>query len=151
MGLRALKRELAMRKYLVPSAAALVTIVASSAAHADPYRGGRGGPDRAYDYGYGYGRGATETPGIDRNQAEQRALIEQGRRNGQLTRGEYYRLMEEQDRIAEMERRAKADGFADPHERRRIREAQEVAGRHIYQETHNNETRRNRWWQHRWW
>ncbi len=97
-----------------------------------------------------YGRGATETPYIDETQARQRAQIEHGRRTGQLTRSEYNELMDEQERIAAMERRAKADGVADPYERRRIREAQEAAGRHIHQETHDNETRWNRW-QRRWW
>ena len=104
----------------------------------------------AHDRGYGGSRSATETPYIDATQAEQRARIEEGRRNGRLTRSEYHELMDEQDRIAALERRAKADGVADPHERRRIREAQETAGRHIYQETHDGETRWNRW-HRRWW
>jgi hypothetical protein len=97
-----------------------------------------------------HGWDGTYTPGIDATRAEQRAKIEEGRGNDQLTRREYDRLLAEQDRIAAMERRAKADGIATPHERRQIREAQHDAERHIYQETHNNETRWNRW-HRRWW
>lgn len=128
-----------MRKIALVSLAALATALSMNAAGAQSSR-----------HGYGWGGSATETPYIDSTQERQRARIEQGRRSGQLTRSEYYQLMEEQDRIAAMERRAKADGFADPSERRRIRDAQEVATRHIHQETHDHETRWNRWYR-RWW
>ncbi len=131
-----------MRKIAFVSLAALATTLSVTAASAQSARHG---------YGYGYGSGAaTETPYIDANQARQRAQIEQGRRSGQITRSEYQQLMAEQDRIASMERRAKADGFADPAERRRIREAQESAGRQIYHESHDTDTRWNRWVR-RWW
>ncbi len=126
-----------MRKFALVSLAVVTTALSATAASAQSSR-------------YGWGGSATETPYIDANQAEQRARIEQGRRNGQLTRSEYYQLMDEQDRIAAMERRAKADGFADPIERRRIREAQDAAGRHIYLETHDTEMRGHRWYR-RWW
>lgn len=130
-----------MRKIALVSFAVLATALSATAASAQSSRHG---------WGHGWGGGATETPYIDATQERQRAQIEQGRRDGQLTRSEYYQLMDEQDRIAAMERRAKADGFADPAERRRIREAQEAAGRHIYQESHDYETRWNRW-HRRWW
>lgn len=131
-----------MRKIALVSLAALATTLSVTAASAQSGR---------YGYGYGYGSGAaTETPYIDATQARQRAQIEQGRRTGQITRSEYQQLMAEQDRIAAMERRAKGDGFADPAERRRIREAQESAGRHIYHESHDSDTRWNRWVR-RWW
>jgi protein required for attachment to host cells len=123
-----------MEKSILFTAALLATLVVADGASAKGYRWS----------------GATDTPRIDATRAEQRKRIEEGRRNGQITRSEYNRLMAEQDRIATMERRAKADGIATPSERREIRHAQEEAARHIYQESHNGETRWNRWYR-RWW
>lgn len=126
-----------MKKSVLLTAAALTTVLSVSAANAQSPR-------------FGWGHGATDTPYIDATQADQLAKIEQGRRSGQLSGREYRQLLAEQERIRMMERRAKADGVADPYERRRIREAQEVAGRHIYQDTHNGETRWSNWYR-RWW
>ena len=94
------------------------------------------------------------TPGIDRRQAEQAREIERGQRNGSLTNREYNDLKAEQARIAELERRAKADGIVTEQERRQIRVAQQAAGRHIIQEeTDDERASRNRhlrrwrgWW-----
>jgi hypothetical protein len=83
---------------------------------------------------------------IDQRQAEQAYRIEEGRRSGELTRSEYASLRAEQARIADMERRAKADGFVTRHEARDIARAQHAASRHIYQETHDNQRR----WYRRW-
>lgn len=83
---------------------------------------------------------------IDRTQAWQRYEIEQARRSGQLTRREYGALQAEQARIAEMERRAKADGYVSPHERRDIREAQRQAETHIYTESHDRQVNYWRRW-----
>ena len=79
------------------------------------------------------------TPGIDRRQAEQAREIERGHRNGSLTDREYRDLKAEQTRIAELERRAKADGVVTREERRQIRSAQDAAGRHIIEEETDNE------------
>ena len=79
------------------------------------------------------------TPGIDRRQAEQAREIERGHRNGSLTDREYRDLKAEQTRVAELERRAKADGVVTRDERRQIRSAQDAAGRHIIEEETNNE------------
>ena len=104
---------------------------------------------------------------IDRVQAQQQWEIRRGVASGQITRQEYRSLEAEQRHIAEMERRAKADGHvtasfrriaemerrakADGHvtasERARIAEAQRNAGRHIYQESHDSQ----RSWFRRWW
>ena len=123
-----------MRKIALVSFAALATALSVTAASAQSSRHG---------WGYGWGSGATETPYIDATQERQRAQIEQARRNGQLTRSEYYQLMDEQDRIAAMERSAKADGFADPAERRRIRHAQEAAAHCVNRATAKATSRRS--------
>ena len=94
----------------------------------------------AYDGRYG---GSS----IDKRQAFQAQRIEQGRRSGELTRGEYAKLKFEQSRIAAMERRAKADGHLSHSERARIRAAQNAASRHIAHETHDSQRRGyRRWW-----
>ena len=94
------------------------------------------------------------TPGIDRRQAEQAREIERGHRNGSLTDREYRDLKAEQARIAELERRAKADGTVTREERRQLRSAQDAAGRHIIEEETDNERaggrRRHSGWRG-WW
>ena len=79
------------------------------------------------------------TPGIDRRQAEQAREIERGQRNGSLTAREVSDLKAEQARIADLERRAKADGVVTHQERQQIRNAQSAAGRHIAAEESDNE------------
>jgi hypothetical protein len=99
-------------------------------------------------------RRSTETRGIDIRETQQAREIERGRRNGSLTAGEYTQLRAEQDRINELERRAKADGTVSRDERAQIRRAQADAERHIQQETHDNEGRspRRHWgWSRGWW
>jgi hypothetical protein len=83
---------------------------------------------------------------IDAREANQARRIEQGRRDGSLTRSEYRWLEREQQQIRGMERRARADGYISPQERYDIRRAQDAASRHIYHERHDAE---RRWW--RWW
>lgn len=86
---------------------------------------------------------------IDRREANQAARIEAGRRDGSLTGREARALQAEQDRIHALEREAKRDGRIDPREAARIREAQQDASRHIYQERHDRDTRGSRyfgWW-----
>jgi uncharacterized membrane protein YebE (DUF533 family) len=84
---------------------------------------------------------------IDRRQSSQERRIQQGVRSGELTRGEYYRLETEQARIRALEARAKADGRVDRYEAAQIRQAQDNASRHIYQEKHDGDRR----WTRRWW
>lgn len=84
---------------------------------------------------------------IDRRQAAQAARIQQGIRSGEINRFEAMRLRAEQARIAQMERRAEADGRVDRREAAAIRHAQGEASRHIYQESHDSQRR----WFRRWW
>jgi hypothetical protein len=124
-------------------AAVVLSASAGLAAAESPYRGW----------------GSNSTPGIDRRQAIQNYQIERGRANGSLTGREYAALKAEQARIADLERRAKADGVVTYAERARIRSAQQDAARHIYSETHDRDTAgRNRghghgrgWGFGRWW
>jgi hypothetical protein len=101
-----------------------------------------------------FGRGHNNTQGIDRTQATQAREIERGIRNGSLTAGEAAQLKGEQARIAELERKAKADGHVTRQEREQIRNAQRQAEQHIWEESHDRErshTGRGRGWSRGWW
>ena len=77
------------------------------------------------------------TPRIDRREARQHERITEGRRSGQLTRGEARRLRVGQRHIRREERRAKRDGFMTRAERRRIERSQDRQSRRIYRLKHN--------------
>lgn len=79
-------------------------------------------------------------------QAQQQRQIQAGIRSGEITRQEAQKLKAEQGRIAQMERRAEADGRIDRSERARIDAAQRAAGQHIYQESHDRQDRDHRGW-----
>ncbi len=85
---------------------------------------------------------------IDARQRNQAYNIQKGRWGGGLTQHEYLKLRAEQARIAEMERRAKADGHISRYERNRIDHAQDAARRHIVQERRDGQTA---WWRRNWW
>ncbi len=68
-------------------------------------------------------------------QAREARQIEEGRYKGDLNRREYRELLAEQNRIAELERNAKADGYVSRREFREIREAQASAAQHIKSES----------------
>ena len=80
--------------------------------------------------------------------------IERGVRKGSLTAAEAAQLRAEQARIAEMERKAKADGNVTHAERAEIRKAQRQAEQHIWEESHDRErdhNKRGRGWGRSWW
>ncbi len=79
---------------------------------------------------------AHDTAPIDRTRAHQLYQIEEGRRTGALTAREYERLVSEQARIAEMQRRARADGVT-ARQFKAIRSAQLEAAASISEETTN--------------
>lgn len=93
--------------------------------------------------------GSTSGREIDTRQANQQQRIEQGVRNGSITRNETRGLVEEQRRIADYERSAKADGRLDARERATLKGMQDNADRHISAERHDSEVRRP--WYRRWW
>jgi hypothetical protein len=80
---------------------------------------------------------ADSTSRIDRRENHQLHRITKGVQHGSLNRHETARLVRNQARIQRMERRAKADGVVTPHERRRIREAQNRQNRLIQDAKHN--------------
>ena len=83
---------------------------------------------------------------IDARRANQARRIEEGRRSGQLTWGEYRYLRREQAQVAADERRAKADGHLSAYERRRLNRELDEASSDIYRLRHND---RVAWWR-RW-
>lgn len=76
---------------------------------------------------------------IDNRQANQMERIHAARKSGELTRQEDASLRHEQARVAELERRIKADGVVTRREARVMDRVQDAANRHIYQETHDND------------
>jgi uncharacterized membrane protein YebE (DUF533 family) len=78
---------------------------------------------------------------INARQDRQMARIEAGMRRGDLTRGEYRRLMEEQREIRAMERHFRADGWIDAREFRRIERALDIASNNIRDERHDRQAR----------
>lgn len=85
--------------------------------------------------------GSADTPVIDKRQANQEQRIDQGIASGQLTEREAARLDRGQDRIDNMENRAKSDGVVTNKERARIHHAQDVQSRKIYREKHDRQRR----------
>ena len=79
--------------------------------------------------------------GIDQRQLSQKRQIQQGVRSGQLTPQEARGLRQEQRDIRREERAYRADGKLTRDERRDLRQDQRAAGRHIYQETHDDDVR----------
>ena len=86
------------------------------------------------------------TKPIDRALAQQNHQIEDARLHGDLTRREYRALKVEQDRIANMERRALADGHFSKREAREIKSAQKDAAHHIKDESNDGQVS----WYRRW-
>ncbi|HXV10823.1 MAG TPA: hypothetical protein VD839_08470 [Burkholderiales bacterium] len=80
--------------------------------------------------------------GMNRMQAQQHGRIMQGIRSGELTRPEARRLMGEQRMIARQERAYLADGRLSGWERRDLYGDLRDANRHIYNQTHDAQTRR---------
>jgi hypothetical protein len=95
----------------------------------------------AHDWNGYYGSGD-----IDARRAHQLRRIEEGRRSGQLTWGEYRYLRREQAQIAADERRAKADGYLSSYERRRLNRELDQSSSDIHRLKHNDRTA---WWR-RW-
>jgi uncharacterized membrane protein len=75
---------------------------------------------------------------VDRRQDRQRARLIQGRRSGELTRGELRRLIKQQKKIGRMKRRFSWDGHLSGKERRLLERAQDRASRHIAHAKHNH-------------
>ena len=79
------------------------------------------------------------TPGIDQRQANQERRIDQGVASGSLTQREANRLEHGQQRIDNMENRAKADGVVTGRERARLHQAQDTQSARIYRQKHHRQ------------
>ena len=80
---------------------------------------------------------------IEANREILRQRIEQGRYNGQLTRGEYRRLQAEEAKIDADFKRAMEDGRISRHEYEKLHDEQIAAYRHVRADSTNNHVS---WW-----
>jgi hypothetical protein len=78
---------------------------------------------------------------INARQDRQMERIHAGMRQGNLTRGEFRRLMQEQHDIRAMERHFRADGFIDVREFQRLDRALDIASHNIRLEKHDRQDR----------
>lgn len=81
--------------------------------------------------------GFSQTTRTDKRQKAQRVRIHEGRKDGEVTKGEAAMLNKEQRGIRRTERRAKADGQVTPREKVRIERKQNRASRHIHRAKSN--------------
>jgi len=81
--------------------------------------------------------GPTDTPHIDKRQANQEKRIQQGVNSGKLTPEESARLEKQQDRIQKAEEAAKADGKVTARERKKLHKMQDNANDNIARKKHN--------------
>ena len=79
------------------------------------------------------------TPLVDQRQANQERRIDQGVASGSLTQREANRLDRGQDRVDNMENRAKSDGVVTRGERARMYQAQDRQSARIYRQKHDRQ------------
>ncbi len=79
----------------------------------------------------------TNTPNIDKRQANQAARIEQGKASGELTAREAARLEAGQNRVAAQEAKAKSDGVVTRKERAKLERAENKQSRKIKHQKHD--------------
>ena len=78
-------------------------------------------------------------------QRNQHHRIQQGVRSGQLTHMEARQLRAQQTKVKHYKRMAMADGRVTHNERMMINRAQHNAGKNIYRQKHDRQTRYGRW------
>lgn len=83
----------------------------------------------------------TRTPVITHRQVQQHHRIQQGVRNGSLTRTEARHLRYRESKIRHDKRMARRDGVVTPYERRHIRKEQQRASYAIYRQKHDGQRR----------
>lgn len=84
----------------------------------------------------------TNTPGIDQRQANQERRIDQGVASGELNAREAARLERGQQRVENMETRAKSDGVVTKGERAQIHAAQDRQSARIHRQKHDRQKAR---------
>jgi hypothetical protein len=80
-------------------------------------------------------------PGVNWRQRNQQERIADGVRSGELTRREAWTLERKEARVAELERRLKADGVLTPAERARLQLELNELSKEIYQQKHDAQKR----------
>ena len=79
----------------------------------------------------------TNTPNVDKRQANQAARIEQGKASGELTAKEAARLDAGQAKVDAKETKAKADGVVTKKERAKLQHAENKQSRKIKRQKHD--------------
>jgi hypothetical protein len=79
---------------------------------------------------------------VDKREIVQKERIENGVKDGSLTRHEARKLNREQRRIHRVERRSERDGVVTPREDKRLDRMQDKASRDIYKQKHDKQERR---------
>lgn len=104
--------------------------------------GDRGDPNRHYGWTNGQHNGwdGNRPPGVERRDAWNDRRIDNGQRDGSLTRGETNRLDRGQNRIDRYQANARSDGRVSPYERGRIDQMQNNQSQRIYNARHNERT-----------
>lgn len=74
---------------------------------------------------------------MGQRQRNQHKRIAKGIRSGKITHGESLRLARQQWLFQQAKRRARADGWLSPQDKRRLDRIQDRASRHIYKAKHN--------------
>ncbi len=83
----------------------------------------------------------THTPVINHREHRQERRINQGVRNGELTRNEARHMRSREQKIRHDKRMAKADGRVTMKERRHLRREENRTSRAIYHKKHNGRVR----------
>ena len=85
---------------------------------------------------------AVRDPGVNERQANQTARIQQGVKSGELTHGEAQELRTERRDIRDLEHTYKEDGTLTRDERQDLHKQLNQQSREIYEEKHDDETRK---------
>jgi septal ring factor EnvC (AmiA/AmiB activator) len=83
---------------------------------------------------------STETPRLDKREANMQKRIEQGKASGALNEKEAARMEKRVDKLEKAEDRAKADGVVTAKERARLEKKADRTSKAIYREKHDKQT-----------
>ncbi len=87
------------------------------------------------------GMAQTVTQRVTKREVRQQARINQGVKNGELTKREAVKLEAQQAKINRDKKQAKADGVVTPQERAKLTREQNRASKNIYIKKHNKRVR----------
>lgn len=81
------------------------------------------------------------TPKVRHRQVNQQERIQEGKRSGELTRGEAAALQAQQAKIQHDKKEAKEDGVVTPAERAKLKREQRRASKNVYRQKHDAQGR----------